>query len=235
MIYFNQRQAIPALAVVLGLMASAIAPLTISAPATANSSYTVAQLFPSQQPRKLTIPAGTNLPVRYDKADKIIVSPTETLPLTLTIARNIRSSSGALLIPAGSQVKGNLKPIDGGSQFVADSLTFPDGTVMPLDATSNVIKTTQEIRPGVNTDAVLKGAAIGAGAAAIISGILGNRHITLGKILIGGAAGAVGGLIFGKQKADVIVINSNSDLTLTLNSPLTLRPVSSPSTTGSGH
>jgi len=33
------------------------------------------------------IPAGTTIPVRYDKAQKIIVAPKETVPVTLTVAK----------------------------------------------------------------------------------------------------------------------------------------------------
>jgi len=181
-------------------------------------------LFPSQQsPRRVAVPAGTQLPIRYDGAEKIVVSPTETSPLTLLLARNIRSSSGEILVRSGSKIRGELRPVDGGSQFYAQEITLTDGTVLLIDATSEVVTRTQEIVPGTNTGAVLKGAAIGAGAAAVISGVTGKKRITLGKILIGGGAGALGGLIFGKKRADVVVINPNTDLTLTLNSSLALR------------
>jgi hypothetical protein len=80
-----------------------------------------------------------------------------------------------------------------------------------------------EVRPGVNTNAVWKGAAIGSGAAAIISGLAGNRRITLGKVVLGAGAGALGGLLLGKrQPEEVIVINPTQDLTLTLEASLNL-------------
>ena len=225
MVNFSRWQSGTALVIALGMGASAIAPLAIATTATASTApYMVAQLFPSQQaPSRVAIPAGTQLPIRYDGAQKIVVAPNETSPLTLLLAKNIRSSSGTILVRSGSKIRGELRPVDGGAQFYAQELTLTDGTVLPLDATSQVVTKTQEIVPGTNTDAVLKGAAIGAGAATVISGVTGKKRITLGKILIGGGAGALGGLIFGKKRADVIVINPNSDLTLTLNSPLALR------------
>lgn len=225
MVNFSRWQSGTALVIALGMGSSAIAPLAIATSATANPApYTVAQLFPSQQsPRSVAIPAGTRLPIRYDGAEKVVVSPTETSPLTLLLARNIRSSSGETLVRSGSKIRGELRPVDGGSQFYAQDITLTDGTVLQIDATSEVVTKTQEIVPGTNTDAVLKGAAIGAGAATIISGVTGKKRITLGKILIGGGAGALGGLIFGKKRADVVVVNPNTDLTLTLNSPLSLR------------
>ena len=230
MLSLNRWQTGPALVILLGMSSSTIAPFTIAAADAAPASYKVAQLFPSQSTpvRRLTIPAGARLPVQYDAAEKIVVLPTETQALTLTIARNIRSTAGDLLVPAGSQVKGKLQPADGGSQFVADQLLLTDGTVLPLNATSEVITRTEEIRRGADTGSILKGAAIGAGAATIISGITGKRRITLGKILLGGGLGALGGLLLGKKQVEVISINPNSDLTLTLNSSLALRTTSRP-------
>lgn len=225
MFNFSRWQSRTAFVIALSMTSSAIAPLTIATIATANPTPSiVAQLFPSQQaPRRVAIPTGTRLPIRYDGAEKVVVSPTETSPLTLLLAKNIRSSSGEILARSGSKIKGELRPVEGGAQFYAQTITLTDGTVLPIDATSEVVTRTQEIVPGTNTDAVLKGAAIGAGAATIISGVTGKKRITLGKILIGGGAGALGGLIFGKKRADVIVVNPNTDLTLTLNASLALR------------
>lgn len=222
MLSLSRWQTGPAIVVTLGLVSSAIAPLAISAPTHATPApFTVAQQFPDSW-RQVTIPAGTRLPVRYEGANKIVVLPTETTPLTLQTVRNVRSTSGALLIPAGSKVQGNLKPASGGSQFIADTLVWPDGTIRPLSASSNVVTTTQEIQPGVDTGSVLKGAAIGAGAAAVISLITGRKRLTLGKILAGAGVGSVAGLLLGKKRADVIVIDANKDLTLTLDAPLAL-------------
>jgi hypothetical protein len=227
MVYLTRSRSGIAVLMSLGLASTAIVPLTLSTPAAATSPYSVAQLFPSQPSGSpsgynAVIPAGTRLPVRYDAAEKIVLAPTETVPLTLILARNVRSSNGELLIPAGSQINGRLQPVGDGSQFVAETLVMRNGPRLRLDATSNVVTRTQEVQPGVNGDALIKGSAIGAGAATILSGILGSRRITIGKILAGAGAGALGGLVFGKRKAEVIVINPNSDLTLTLNSPLPL-------------
>lgn len=226
MLNLEHWQVGPALVVTLGITTSAIAPFSASAPAVANPSYTVAQLFPSPQSQyqRLAIPAGTTIPVRYASAEKIVVLPTETSPLTLTVARNIRSSAGTLLIPAGSEIKGNLKPVrGGGSQFVAEELLLTDGTSLPINARSQVITRTEKIRRGVNSDAILKGTAIGAGAATLISGLAGNRRITIGKVLAGAGAGALGGLLFGRREVEVISIYPDTDLNLTLSSSLALR------------
>ncbi|UBF26396.1 hypothetical protein K9N68_33685 [Kovacikia minuta CCNUW1] len=224
MIDLHRWQTGPALVISLGIVSSAIVPFTLPLPATATSPPdTLAQLFP--QPgtsRQVTIPAGTRIPVRYDEAKKIVVLPTETNPLTLTVARNVRNTYGTLLIPAGSQVKGELRPADGGSQFHAQELLLPDGTNLPIDATSDVVTKTQEVRKGGSTQ-ILTGTAIGAGAAAILFGLTGRRRLNVGKVLAGAGLGALGGWLLGKQTVDVVVIDPNSDLTLTLNSDLVLR------------
>ncbi|MGA7935054.1 MAG: hypothetical protein WCA35_16020 [Kovacikia sp.] len=222
MIDLNRWQAGPVLVILLGLGSSAIAPFTLPATATP-ASYSVAQLFPQPGvPRRLTIPAGTQIPMQYNEAKKIVVLPTETNPLTLTVARNVRNTYGTLLIPAGSQVKGELRPAEGGSQFHAQELILTDGTRLPIDATSEVVTKTQEVRKGGSSQ-ILTGTAIGAAAAAVLFGVTGSRRISVGKVLAGAGLGALGGWLLGKQTVDVVVIDPNADLTLTLNSDLVLR------------
>jgi hypothetical protein len=223
MIDLNRWQSGPALVISLGIVSSTIAPFTIPVAATATpASYSVAQLFPQPgTPRRLIIPAGTRIPVQYDEAKKIVVLPTETNPLTLTVARNVRNTYGTLLIPAGSQVKGELRPAEGGSQFQAKELILTDGSRLPIDATSDVVTKTQEVRKGGSTQ-ILTGTAIGAAAAAVLFGVTGSR-INVGKVLAGAGLGALGGWLLGKQTVDVVVIDPNTDLTLTLNSDLVLR------------
>lgn len=214
-----------ALLVALGVTTSTIAPITIAASVGATpATYTVAQLFPpSNSPSgRVAIPAGTQIPVRYDGAEKIVVLPTETNDLTLKVARNIRSSAGQLLIPSNSQVKGKLRPADGGSQFVAEELILTDGTSYRLNADSEVVTRTEQIRRTDN-GAILKGTAAGAGVATLLSGVLGSRKITAPKILLGAGAGALSGWLLGKRNVDVVAIYPNTDLALTLNSPLALR------------
>ncbi len=219
------RQSGSALVLALGLSSGAIAPFTLSAPSVASPApLTVAQLFPTSPSvvKRVAIPAGTRLPVQSTNNAKITVKPTETVNLNLVVARNIRSASGSLLIPAGSEVRGRLQPVEGGSQFVANQIVLTDGTRLAVDAQSQVIATNREVTGGASTGSVLTGTAIGAGAAAAIAGITGNRKITLGKVLIGAGAGAVGGVLLGKKKTDVVTINPSTDLNLTLNSALTV-------------
>ncbi len=225
MVKILQWQSGTALLLALGVTSGTIAPLTVTSSAGATpATYSVAQLFPpSNYPAsRVAIPAGTQIPVRYDGANKIVVLPTETNDLTLKVARNIRSSSGQLLIPSNSQVKGKLRPADAGSQFVAEELILTDGTSYRLNADSEVVTRTEQIRR-TDSGAILKGTAAGAGVATLLSGILGSRKITAPKILLGAGAGALSGWLLGKQTVDVVAIYPNTDLTLTLNSSLVLQ------------
>ncbi|CDN16717.1 FOG: PKD repeat [Richelia intracellularis] len=54
------------------------------------------------QPLAVIIPEGTAIPVRSDKAEKILVTKDETAPLTLTVSQNVITDRGDILIPAGS-------------------------------------------------------------------------------------------------------------------------------------
>ena len=175
-------------------------------------------------PQQARIPAGTSIPVRYTKADRILLAKNEPnpTPLTLEVAQNIVTSTGAVLIPAGSQVAGQLVVSQGQAQFVATQLTLANGQQGPIDATSNPITTTETIRRGSSTGTILKGAALGSAAAAGIAAVTGDRNIKVSEVLIGTGAGALAGLIFGRDRVDLISIQPNSDLNLRLNADLVL-------------
>lgn len=225
MLNLKKLQSSTALALTIGVTATGAAPIVLAKDAVA-APLRIAQLFPSQRPQAtgaVRIPAGTTIRLAYD-AKKIIVAPNERLPITLTVPNNIRTSNGALLIPRNSQVKGEFQPVDNGTRFVANTLILPDGTQLALDAQTDVVTRTEQIQRGVNTDAILKGAVIGSGAAAILSAVTKNR-VTLGRVLIGTGAGALGGLIFGRNRNQVISVDPQSDLNLRLNSALAVNPL----------
>jgi hypothetical protein len=163
------------------------------------------------------------IPVRFDEAEKIVVTPEETAPVTLTVAQDIRSSSGTILIPTGSQIEGNLQPTDGGTQFVAQNLILKNSRQrLPIEATSKVITETETIKKGTDTSGILKSAAIGAAAAAVLSDILGD--IDLREVLGGAGLGAIAGLLLGgREEAEVVVVYPDTDLDLTLESDLRLK------------
>ena len=221
MLISHRWQSRTALLIALGITATAAFPLLSATTAIANSKpYVVGQLFPRS--REVRVSAGTVIPVRFDEAERIVVTPDETAPITLVVAEDIRSAAGTVLIPAGSKIEGNLQPVRGGTQFVAEELTFRNSNRQrPIDATSEIITETETIEKGSNSSSILKGAAIGAAAAAALSEIFGDIDVI--EVLAGGGVGAVAGLLLGgRNEAQVVVINPDTDLDLTLQSDFVL-------------
>lgn len=190
--------------------------------ASAISSPYIVSLQPTTPttPVSVTIPQGTAIPVTYDQAEKILVTRDETAPLTLTVGQNVITQDGTVVIPAGSRVVGQLRPAQGGSQFVAERLILTTGQEYQISATSQVITTTETVRQGSNTRTIIRNTALGAGAAAAVSAVTGDRAIATEEVLGGAAIGGLIGLFFGRSSVDLIAINPNTDLQMTINENL---------------
>jgi hypothetical protein len=170
---------------------------------------------------QVRIPAGNTIAVQYSK-DKILLGPDEKVPLVLNVSQNIANSQGIVLIPAGTQVVGELRTVSGGAQFFASELVFANGQRKAINATSKVVTTTEKVDKGVSLGGVLKNAALGAAAAAAISAVTGDRVIATEKVLGGAGIGALLGLFLGRDSVTLASVNPNNDLTVTLNSDLLL-------------
>ena len=184
------------------------------------SPYIVGQTTPPVQ-NQVTIPAGNMIAVQYSK-DKILLAPDEKVPLVLNVAQNIANSQGTILIPAGTQVVGELRPVSGGSQFFASELVFANGMKKTINATSKVVTTTERVDKGVNVGTLIQNAALGAAAAAAISAVTGDQTITAIKVLGGAGIGALLSVFLGRDSVTLNSVNPNTDLTLTLHSDLLL-------------
>lgn len=190
-----------------------------------SSPYIVAlnTTTPTPTVSRLVIPAGTTIPVKSDNK-KILVTPDEKEPLTLTVASNVTTSDGRVLIPSGSQVSGQLQPAQGGgTQFVAQQLTLANGQQLSITGTSQPITKTVQVNKGISITNIIKDAALGSAAAAGISAVTGNRHITDGKVLIGTGIGGILGGILNQKSVSLISIDPNSDLNLTLGQDLVIQ------------
>ncbi|WP_413198568.1 S-layer homology domain-containing protein [Nostoc piscinale] len=185
-----------------------------------NSPYIVASQPTTPTPVSITIPQGTVIPVKYDQAKKILVTKDETAPLTLTVDQNVVTQDGTVVIPAGSQVVGQLKPAKGGSQFVGQKLVLTTGQEYQIAATSDVITKTETVNKGTSTRAIITNTVLGAGAAAAVSAVTGDRAIATEEVLGGAAIGGLIGLFFGRNSVDLIAINPNTDLEMTVNQNL---------------
>jgi hypothetical protein len=183
------------------------------------SPYIVGQ---AASPAVAQLPAGTTLTVGH-QAEKILVSleEPEPVPLTLSVNREVMVD-GKVLIPAASQVAGEIRLEGEGARFYAKELVV-NGSRIPLSATSGIVTRTQRVTKGANGLEIAAGAALGAGAAAAITGLTGDREVELITVLGGGAAGALAGYFLGRDSVTLISINPNTDLNLTLNAPLAMR------------
>lgn len=192
-----------------------------------NSPYIVALNGTPDTPpvnTTLAIPSGTTIPVRYDK-EKILVTPDERAPLTLTVAANITTAEGTVLIPAGSQVVGELQPAPnrGGTRFVAQQLILANNQRLPINAISQAITKTQEVTKGASLSNIIKDAALGAAAAAAVSAVTGDKAIATEEVLGGVGIGGLIGLFLGRDKVSLIAIDPDTDLNLRLREDLVIR------------
>lgn len=171
-------------------------------------------------PLSIQVPAGTPLPTVYTSAERILVTPEETMTLTLAVTQNVVGWNNQVLIPVNSQIQGRLQPSGGGTQFIAESLIISGlAQAIPLNASSKVLTHREEIRRGTNVEAILSGAAIGAAAATAIDLIVGDGKVGIGTILMGAAIGAgAGWWTKGQRYTTVLVVDAQNDLNLTLNS-----------------
>ena len=182
-----------------------------------------------------SIPAGTNIPVISESSNTIKIAKGESQDLTLTINANLRQANGTVLIPAGSQVSGRLQATEQGVQYVAQQVTLPNGQSLPFNATSRLLVGYDTEQTGASTADIVLGTLAGAGTATLIAGTTGDRHINPLEVLGGAAAGALAGWglpsagIIGGGTREVMTLDPNQDLTLTLQAPLNLNGSSSSS------
>lgn len=197
-----------------------------------NSPYVVKIGEDTPDTTSVVIPENTTLPIRYDGADRILVSPEEPdpVPVTLIISQNVTDQSGKLLIPVGSQVEGELRIVEEngeeGTKFYAETLRVPSTSTNPsytvnLDAESELITETETITDDTDIGTVLRDAALGAAAAAAIAEITGS--IDVEEVLGGGGIGALIGIFLDRDEAELFVVDPERDLNLTLTEPLTVQ------------
>lgn len=179
---------------------------------------------PTPVATNFTIPAGTTIPVKYIREKILVAKEDQNLPLTLTVDANITTANGKILIPAGSEVVGELKTTDNGAQFIAQKLVM-NGQQIPIDASSGFITTTETVGKGTSVGTLVKNAALGTAAAAAISAVTGDRAIATEELLIGAGSGVALTLIqrfLGLNSVDLYVVEPDTDLDLKLGSSLTL-------------
>ena len=169
-----------------------------------------------------TIPRGFVIPIEYEE-EKILLTPEETVPISLLVAADIKDNRRNVLIPYGSEILGQIEPDarELGSFFTAEEIVFPDGSSQSIEAVSQVITRTETVKEGASAGDILQGAAVGGAAAAVLSEVFGD--IGALEVLGGAGAGALAGVLLGGNEVELISIDPNNDLDLTLVDSLTVR------------
>ncbi|MBW4648290.1 MAG: S-layer homology domain-containing protein [Kastovskya adunca ATA6-11-RM4] len=186
---------------------------------TSGSNNQVIVTNPSNRTPQYKVSRGTAIDVEYLNSDRVVVAPGETMKMTLVVAKEIKNSRGEILIPANSQIEGQLVPrYEGsrflGTQFVAQRLMVGDRVYTNLNATSPLV--TGEKAAEVQSQ-IPGGAAVSAAARAILGTVLGGGVRGAGNIL---------GTILGRNPSPqqtqtqntLIIIDPEKDLKLTLGS-----------------
>jgi hypothetical protein len=165
--------------------------------------------------------AGTTVEVQQPDGKRIIVTPDETVAVTLVTRDAVRSQAGTVVIPRDTRIEGEFRPAQDGTQFVARRILFRDGSERNINARTNIVNYRRTIQRGTNTDPIWQGALVGGGASVLISSIVTRPGIF--KTLAGAGAGALAGyLIGGRKKSEVIVVRPDEPLSLTFDSDLVL-------------
>lgn len=174
---------------------------------------------------RATIPNGTTLPTSAadPETEKILLAKNEAevMPFTLVLAANVRDRRDRVLIPQGTVIEGEIEVLeDEGVRFVAKEIVVGPNRLV-LEGQSQLVTKTERVNRGANGDSIIQGAAIGAAAASVISVLTGSR-ISVGSILGGAGAGALGGLLLGRRSVDLYSVDPNADFDITLTNPLPL-------------
>lgn len=205
------------------------------------SRLAIAQSFPTLRsmalPQQVVIPAGTRLPLRALAYSKILVAKNETFPLSLTLSTDLRDRRGLIVIPEGSRIAGEIRPAKKGGQFFAQQLMIYSDSQLPreypLQASSDIVTRTELVTTSTRTAQIAKGTLIGRVAANLIAEITGDRTLVSEATPPDKGIGLLAGWFLNATKAELIAINPNRDLTLTLDADLTLNSTLSHSRTRS--
>jgi hypothetical protein len=187
-------------------------PAVLAIPAMAQDSTRLAQRIDT----RATLPRGTQIEV-FAENERVIVTPEETTSLRLTVAENVRDRQGIVVIPAGSIIEGELRPARSGTQFFAQEVILRGTNErLALDADSNIVTRRQVVSRRTNPD-VLRGAAVGSAAAAVVAEVFGR--IDFVDVLAGAGLGVLGELLLTRQReVEVVVVFPETDLDLQLTS-----------------
>jgi hypothetical protein len=172
--------------------------------------------------KRVTIPSGTTLAVRLvDELDSETAQAGQTFKATLD---SPLSADGEVVVPAGYDVTGHIIDVKSAGKFAGKSLLALQLDRISVGAKSYNIQTDEYRREG-SSRGKSTATKVGAGAAigAIIGGIAGGGK---GAAIGAAAGGGVGGGVQAATKSQQIKLPTESVLSFTLQSSLTLTATS---------
>ncbi|HEX9345553.1 MAG TPA: BON domain-containing protein [Candidatus Acidoferrum sp.] len=188
------------------------------APAPAAQAAPAPQPPPPPPPRRVTVPSGTSMAIRLlDLIDSEKAQPGQTFRATLDAPL---PSDGDVAVPSGYDVKGHIVDVKSAGKFAGQSLLVLELDSISVSGKLYGIEADPYRRQGSNrTTNTAKKVGAGAVIGAIIGGIAGGGK---GAGIGAAAGGGVGGGVQAAGKGQQIILPSETVLSFTLRSPLTV-------------
>jgi hypothetical protein len=197
----------------------AMAPMQNSNPEPAQPApASAAAPAPPPAPKRVTIPSGTTLAIRLvDELDSETAQPGQTFKATLDSSLSV---DGEVVIPAGHDVQGHVIDVKSAGKFAGKSELSLQLDRISVGNRSYNIQTDQYRREGSSRGkSTAKKVGAGAAIGAIIGGIAGGGK---GAAIGAAAGGGVGGGVQAATKSQQIKLPTESVLTFTLQSSVTV-------------
>jgi hypothetical protein len=199
----------------------AMAPMQNSNPAPAQPAPPPAPAAvpaPPPAPKRVTIPSGTTLAIRLvDELDSETAQPGQTFKATLDSSLSV---DGEVVIPAGHDVQGHVIDVKSAGKFAGKSELSLQLDRISVGNRSYNIQTDQYRREGSSRGkSTAKKVGAGAAIGAIIGGIAGGGK---GAAIGAAAGGGVGGGVQAATKSQQIKLPTESVLTFTLQTSVTV-------------
>jgi len=199
--------------------APAMAPMQNSNPERAQPAPPPAATpVPPPAPKRVTIPSGTTLAIRLvDELDSETAQPGQTFKATLDSPLSV---DGEVVVPAGHDVQGHVIDVKSAGKFAGKSELSLQLDRILVGNRSYSIQTDQYRREGSSRGkSTAKKVGAGAAIGAIIGGIAGGGK---GAAIGAAAGGGVGGGVQAATKSQQIKLPTESVLTFTLQSSVTV-------------
>lgn len=157
------------------------------------------------------IQAGQTIATHYGGKNQLILQTGESRKLALSVNQDIRNQFGQVVIPAETQIEGEIVPIEGGGQFNATRIIV-NGVAYPFAAQSPVLNDVKDPQQ-TSVGAIAGDAAIGAAGGIVVGQVLGQRGITLEQVLGGAATGVIVGNVTAPR---AVVLDPGTEVKLQL-------------------